>query len=340
MKFEGRPLSARARLVNAMLAIGLLLGVSTCSGGESREAPAAENTVASPTQIVELSAVWATSPLDKPAADIALAGGLSPVLAVAYEGAGLQLFDLEGERITEIAPYKVKQLAGGHEIEIDGARLTVFPGLNEKNELHAYVYADGLVAPVEVLIGAEPARDVAGICSQVAKGDDGRLLTIGYWKTRSKDLVTFPVTSVNGEFDWIEDPTLFEQSETIQACEFYNGSALPFTGTTIDGAILTREGYTGLVTLQQSGALQARTGTWEEVSQDGGKLVRLLVNNGLSVSMPEAPTAIAALGKPLAGGYGGGLIVVTGEVDGEDKAVFIAADGLTGLSSNAADRTD
>ena len=340
MKFEGRPLSARSRLVNAMLAIGLIFSVSACSAGDSEPDPITPPSEPNLAGIVELSAVWSTSALEKPAADIALAGGLSPILAIAYEGNGLQLFDLEGERVSETAPYRIKQLSSGHEIEIGGTRLTVFPGINHLNELHAYVYGDGLVAPVEIQIGSDPAPDIAGVCSDAAPGENGQLLNIGYWKQGSTDLVTLPVSSSNGELDWMDLPTLSDVANGINACAFYNGAAVPLSGETIDAAALTREGYTGLVTLQQSGALQALTGPSEDVASGGGEQVRLLVSNGLSVSMPEEPTALAALGKPLAGGYGGGLIVVAGDVDGEDKVIFIAADGLTGLSSNDADRAD
>ena len=340
MKFEGRPLSARSRLVNAMLAIGLLFSVSACSGGDSEPAPSTPPSEPNLGGIVELSAVWSTAALDKPVADIALSGGLSPILAIAYESSGLQLFDLEGERISEVAPYKIKELSTGHAVDIDGTELTVFPGINHLNELNVYVYGEGLVAPVEVQIGADPARDMDGICSDVAVGPDGRLLNIGYWKQGSLDLMTFPVKSEDGELGWIEDPVLLEAASAISACEFFDGTAIPFSGDIVDAASLTREGYSGLIILEDSGALQARTGTSEIVASGGGEQVRLLVNNGLSVAMPDEPTSVAALGKPLAGGYGGGLIVVAGNVGGEDKAIFIAADALTGLSTNDADRTD
>ena len=344
MKFEGRPISARSRLVNAMLGLGLIFSVSACSGGEtepeSEIAPAETPSEPSSGGIVELSAVWSTGALEKPAADIALAGGRSPILAIAYDGSGLQLFDLEGEPISEVAPYKVKHLASGHEIEVDGTRLTVFAGINHLDELKAYVYGDGLVAPVEIQIGSDPAPNIAGICADVASGDDGRLLNIGYWKQGSSDLVTFPVKSSEGELEWIETPTLSVLAGSINACAFYGGAAIPLSGDTVDAALLDREGYTGLVTLQRTGALQALTGSEEALASGGGELVRLLVNDGLSVTMPEEPAAVAALGKPLAGGYGGGLIVVSGNVGGEDKAIYIAADALTGFSTNDADRSD
>ncbi len=340
MKFEVRPLSARARVVNAMLAFGLIFGVSACSGGEPEPEPVVEAPKASPGQIYELSAVWSTNALEKPAADITLSGGLSPFLAVAYQGGGLQLFDLDGEKVSEVAPYSLRQLTSGYEIDIDGARLSIFLGVNERAELHAYVYGEGLVAPVEVQIGSNLLIDVAGACLAPATGDDGRLLSVGYWKTGTKELLTFPVKAENGEFDWIDDASLQEHAESITACEFSGGTAIPFSGTVADAAILDREGYSGLITLQQTGALQARTGSPAQLLSGGGEQSRLLVNNGLSVTMPEEPRSVSALGKPLAGGYGGGLIVVGGDVSGEDKVVFIATDGLTGLTTNDADRSD
>ncbi|MEL6955435.1 MAG: hypothetical protein AAFO88_02210, partial [Pseudomonadota bacterium] len=48
-----------------------------------------------------LPAVWNTSDLEGTVSDIALAGGGASMLAIAYTGGGLEIFDLEGDRLSE-----------------------------------------------------------------------------------------------------------------------------------------------------------------------------------------------------------------------------------------------
>jgi len=334
MEFKLRRLSAQNRLVNAGALLSVILLAAACSGGDkpadSADEPATSPQSAATGSIVELPAVWATTDLDAPVADLALAGGITPMLAVAYEGTGFQLFDLESDRIAESAPYKVVDLAAGHQVEIDDTPLTLFPGITRNGELKAYVYGDGLITPVEVDMGIEAEGLVAGLCSSAPKTDADGLFILGYWTSRSpKTLHTGRVVAVNGELTWLANAPQSTDSE-IQTCTLLDGGAQMSGGEIVGSSVLERPGYRATILLSESGALSALP-----VESDSG-LTRLLVSDGISVKMPDTPTSVAALGRALEGGYGGGLIVVGGKTpSGQDQAVFIATDKLTGFESNA-----
>ena len=326
MKFEGRPLSARAHVVNAGLAAAVLFTVAACSGGDTAPEQEPESPTAALSEIVELPAVWSTSALDKPVSDIALAGGLSPALAIAYEGSGVQFFNLEAERVAETAPYTVTRLASGVQASVAGADLTIFPGINRDNRLMAYVFGDGLVAPVEVDLNIGADVQAAGMCAGSPNSSDDGLFQLGYWTKASDTFIhSGHISEENGEFTWIPNGPALGVEAPITTCTVTEKGVETSSSDFADTALLSRNGYEALITLTPSGAISAL--------QSNGALQRVLIEDGISVKMPETPVAIAALGKPLVGGYGGGLIIAAGDVDGESKAVFIAADNLTGMSA-------
>ena len=327
MKFEGRPISARKRLVNASLALGLIFAVSACSGEDTPDATITPQDAEELAEVIELPAVWSTGALEKPVVDIAISGGLSPILAVAYERSGLHLFNLDAETLAEAAPYSVKKLAAGYIVNIDGAELSVFPGINSAGDLKGYVFGEGLIAPVEIDLNIDAAAAVVGLCSAPASSEADGLFRLGYWTSASDSFVhTGRLVEVNGEFAWLPDGPATELPNPVAACTLTRNGVTGSSGNIRDTAQLTRDGYDAIVTLSETGAISAISDTFG--------LQRLLVADGISIKMPETPTAIAALGKPLEGGYGGGLIIATGEVDGETKAVFIATDNLTGVSAS------
>ncbi|MEO0715049.1 MAG: hypothetical protein AAFY37_14185, partial [Pseudomonadota bacterium] len=116
MKFKRWRLSAAHPVVNASVALTLTFVLSAC-GNSDDAAPSqpasdrSETAAAAPQN--ELRAVWSTRPLDRDVRDIALSDGTGAMLAVSFEGSGLQMFNLEAERISEIAPYSIRALADG-----------------------------------------------------------------------------------------------------------------------------------------------------------------------------------------------------------------------------------
>ena len=326
MEFKLRPISAHAPLVNAGLGLCVLAILAACSGGDKATEIETGEPAPQATSIVELPAVWSTTALDGPVTDISLAGGLRPMLAVAYERSGLQLFDLEAERLAETAPYTLRRLAAGHTVSIDGADLTVFPGIDRNSELKGYVFGEGLVAPVEVSLNIDQVAPVRGLCSAALGPEDGGLFRLAYWTEASDTTLHIgQIFETGGEFAWRPE-TPRQVDAPIETCSWRGEQPVTSAEAYVDSALLERSGYQAVITLSESGALVARQGT--------GEAQRLLVNNGISVAMPDEPVAVAALGTALRGGYGGGLIVAAGPVGGESRAVFIAADNLTGVTAS------
>lgn len=194
-------------------------------------------------------------------------------------------------------------------------------------ELKGYVYGDGLIAPVEVDLNIDQASEAVGICSAPVASETDGLFRLGYWTTASDTFVhTGRLVEVGGEFTWLPDGPATQLPNAIAACTLTDTGVTGSSGAIKDTAKLKRDGFEAVITLSETGAISA-------ISNEFG-LQRLLVSDGISIKMPEVPTAIAAIGKPLEGGYGGGLIIAAGDVGGDTKAVFIAADNLTGMSAS------
>ena len=106
--FKRPRLSAQTFPVNAGIAGFLLFYAASCSGPQEPEQPApesgvteapgtAETTDQAATEPDTLPAVWMTRELDFPVRSIGLAGGAGSTFAVAYDGAGIQVFNFEAQ---------------------------------------------------------------------------------------------------------------------------------------------------------------------------------------------------------------------------------------------------
>lgn len=322
MQFKRWRLVPDRSLVNAGAA-SLLFFLAAC--GSPADTPEAPDVSRQPGDTLTLPAVWSTNALDGAVADVALAGGASSLLAVAYDRRGLELFNLEAERVAEIVGFAIEDLANGHYVEIDGAGLTIFPGLTREGEVKAYVYGDGLITPAEIDLPISEEGRIAGICSTRAQGQAGDILRLGYWTTSDLRRLTIGVISVEGgEFSWREVNER-EADGDIGACSLEGELVFSDLGAASRGA-LVRPGVMHQVTLSQAGELKA--GPLSE------PLRPLALRDGITVRAPVRPAAMAALGSPFGGGYPGGVIVVAGETDpGTYQAVFVDAGALTEPSS-------
>ncbi|MEO1101607.1 MAG: hypothetical protein AAFW65_07150 [Pseudomonadota bacterium] len=321
MKFKRWRVSAPIRDVNVGCALCLSFLIAACGGGSDE---GQNSTPAAPEQAApanELPAVWSTRSLEGPVVDMAASHGASPVLAIAYERDGLQFFNFNAERIAAPAPYDVKALADGHPATVAGADMMIFPGLGADNTLKAYLFGDGLLAPVEVALPVE-ANNVAGLCSGATGFGDEDLFQVAYWtREASSELKTGRVSVVDEDFVWTDTGSTPSQAP-IGACRFEAEGVSTTSDAVVDAAMLRRGDYEARVTIGIEGELF--------VTEPGDEPVRYSVRDGLSVRAPEEPTAIVAVGQPLGGGYPGGVIIVSGEVAPDDyQAVFIDPSLLT-----------
>ena len=316
-------LSAARPIVNAGLAALVLLSGAACSKQEEKPDTEIEETSGfNLTGTVELPVVWSTRALKGAVADIALAGGNAPLMAVAFEGSGLQLFSLKAERFAEPGPYTITHLADGQHAVIDGAALTLFPGIDRNGALKAYIYGDGLVAPVAIDLPIEPYGQPQGLCSAPAISESDGLFRLAYWTELSPNsLHSGRIVEVNGELTWLPDEAV-EADSPIKACVLTADGAQTSGGAAIASTALDRPDFHALISLDDSGGLSLFN------DQIGGHPIKLV--DGISVTAPAEPVALAALGEPRDGGYPGGLIVIAGETaPDEHKIVFVDPGVLT-----------
>ncbi|MEO0466988.1 MAG: hypothetical protein AAF216_10635 [Pseudomonadota bacterium] len=272
--------------------------------------------------ILMLPAVWSTTELERRVSDIALAGGGASTLAVAYEGRGVELFNFDAERIAPIAPIAVNAISDGAFVDFGDAALTLFPAISEDAKLVGIVYGEGLVGPQQIDLPIETGGDVIGLCSRRTVFEEDGVLVLAYWTATNWENLNHGVLSVNGDsFVWTpSEPTPRDGG----------GCTLPGNGDVIvspagtDAVVVDRPDQTYVVSLSDDGALTART--------FGGEDEVLGIRDGITVRAPVRPTAIAALGIPLGGGYPDGLIVLSGADGYRDKVVFVDAGGLSALA--------
>lgn len=327
MQYKRWRVVAGKGLVNAGAA-ALLIFLTACGGPspgeEADRAPGDADMAPAPVENgLTLPAVWSTRALEGPIADIALSGGPRPMLAIAFEGRGFQLFDLGGDRLGEPIGFGLRALASGRFAEIDGAAVNVFPGIDRDGALKAYLYGDNLRAPAELDLPIDPGGDVLGLCSGPPRAGTGGLMDLGFWVAgRETDLITGTIGVTNGEFTWDEVQPLVGPSP-LAACRIRNAEEGPLAvfGEQLATAELDRPDGRYALTLNAAGDLLA--------TRPGEAPQRIGLREGLSVALPTPAVAMDALGTPRDGGYPFGLIVIAGETQpGQHQVVFVDTEPL------------
>ena len=323
MEFKRWRLSATSTVVNAGLGLALLFATAACSRQETAPETAVE--APEPAADVVLPAVWATRTLDGPVSSIALSGGSRGLLAVAYQTGGLQLFDMEAERIGEPTNFRVKALAGGQSTMIGGSTLTVFPGVTNDGTMKAYVYGQGLLAPAQVDLPVDGETALAGVCSGPA-GTQG-IMRLAFWTDiNNRVLQAGILTENNGELSWNRGDSTFTDFP-IHSCAYTNDTLVASPRATA-AAPLIRGDVSALLSLEPENGLQ--------VSTDLGMTTSAVnIRDGLSVFAPDEPVAMAAMGTMMSGGYPGGVIALAGEVKpGDNQVVFVDPSPITLPATN------
>ncbi|MEZ5955005.1 MAG: hypothetical protein R3C13_11955 [Hyphomonas sp.] len=323
MEFKRWRLSATSPVVNAGLGLALLFTAAGCSKQEKAAeiAPEAAEIAAD----VELPAVWATRSLAGPVRSLALSGGTGGVLAVAYKDGGLQLFNMDAERLGEPIQFRIRALANGKAATIAGRTLTLFPGVTDDGAMKAYVYGEGLMAPAQVDLPVDGESHIAGICSGPT-GTEG-LMRLAFWtETNNRVLQAGIVRESEGELSWDRGDSTFTDFP-IRSCA-YTEDTLVASPRAVAAAPLVRGGFSGLLSLEEDSALNLSTDL-------GMTSSALKVRDGITVVMPDSVDAMTAMGTMMSGGYPGGLIVVAGEVAPDDnQVVFIDPSVITLAGTN------
>jgi len=318
MQFKRCGLVPARPFVNACLGGGVLF-LAACGGGTGESADNTADPASGPEAGISLPAVWSTRSLDRSVADIALAGGAASAIAVAYKGGGIQLFNLEGDRTTQIAELETDDLSQGAFMEFGETGLTVFPGITANGRLVGYAHSEGLPEPAQLDLPIETGGPVTVLCSRALGFDDDGDLEIAF---RSEGNPTGTIGTLGTE----GDEFVFEATRELDFPGAADGCALGSNGVefsvgSLAMATLDREGSIYTVLLDTNGDIN--------LARQGERADPIGIRRGISVTVPEPITALDALGQPLGGGYPGGVIVVGGPTGSGDQLVFIDASPMT-----------
>lgn len=318
MQIKGWRLSAAFPFVNAAAGLSLLFAATACGRQDTTPENASQDPVSSGQ--IELPAVWATRPLPGKVSDVAVSTGSSALLAVAYEAGGLDFFDLEGDRLGEPTRFHLKDLADGRAANIQGTQVSIFPGVTQDGALKAYVFGDGLIAPAQIDLPIPEERSVEGLCTGEA-GSQG-LMRVAYWTIANNRLLRTGILSeAAGELQWREEDAT-EAGFPITSCVFAYDTLIA-SPRSAASASLTRGENSALLSIEEGNRLQ--------VSTDLGLTTRdIAVRDGITVTAPDAPTAVTAHGSLPAGGFPGGVVIIAGETsEGTHQVVFIDPSEIT-----------
>ena len=331
------PILRISQFVN-MLASSLILFVTACSDTDN-----SIQNVKQPT-IGQLNAVWSTPFSQKTIRDIAVIGGSASLVAVAYDNTGLQIFDLNGEQVSNIAPVNVQVLSDGKVITIDQKKVIAFLGIANDSTLKIYLYGDGLSFPFEFDFPTKIYGNVLGMCIDTEFNVIGQM-RVAYWSTSDPllpivgRLRTITVggnwpkldhhfifvedigyLDVDNEYrlEEIENDANLRQVESFRSCWFDEGIPKFETTSSRKTTVFSRDGQTTTLVLNESGKISAF---------ENGTLKReYSVSDGITVKFPTHPTSISSLNYPTKGGYPNGAILVGGEISpSNSQVVFIDA---------------
>ncbi|MEM6534443.1 MAG: hypothetical protein AAF613_02285 [Pseudomonadota bacterium] len=325
--FKRPRLRATSRLVNASFALALLFVSSGCGQSPSSPPQAAETAPeASPSVPVEegliLPAVWNTSELEGPVASLGIAGMLGSTIAVGFEDGGLQLFNFDGDRVTDKADLGVQEIGDGRYMLLAGAPVTLFPGIDQNGGLFAYIHGGDLPEPLPLDLKTREIGDAAGLCSAPPSVDSDGVMRLAFWtKIEPRKLMSGRLVEVGEELVYLlDDPVMADKP--ISACVLEETGATVFSAPAQDVVVLERNGRRHTLTLDTSGNYaRLRSGEPPET---------LTIRDGMSVKAPEVPSAMTGTGDARGGGYTGGLVVIAGEVaSGDHRAVLIDPSKIT-----------
>lgn len=321
--FKRPRLSAQSFPVNAGIAGFLLFYAASCSGpqepaeqgGPAPQGQEEDVVSADPLPANMLPAVWSTRQLDSPVASIGIAGGAGSTFAVAYEGGGVQIFDFDGERITEVSDDAAKALAEGRYAMLSGTPVTLFPGLDASGSLKVWIYGGGVAEAIGYDLQGEQAGPAAGLCAGTPLNSEADLHRLAYWTEGDPNtLYSGVVRQSGGELVFITEEEE-DLGEPITACVISGDEAIAFNGPVDAAASLRRIGRETLILSEGDGRLSLQIGDNEPA--------RYEIRKGITVEVPQTFTTLAATGDARGGGYPGGVIIVGGTIRGDDHRVVM-----------------
>ena len=321
-----------SQFVNAMI-VAVALLITSCSKTDPAKKPVKQQSVG------VLNAVWSTSPSQDGIRDISIAGQGAALIAVAYDYTGLQIFDFNGEEISQALAVNVLVLADGKTLNFGDQRLVIFPGITTDSKLKFYLFGAGLKTPAEIDVPMGIEGNVLGVCTDTVPNQGSRnQLRIAYWTTDDplKPIVGRIRSKVRQDKDenyenyfvWTRDDIYLKRLEKpIGSCWFEpiqsRDYGIPrFESTSLRSTtVFSRDNIRKTLVLNASGGIS--------VFENGTLLRDYAISDGISVKVPNEPTAISSLNYPTKGGYPNGAILFAGETSpGSSQVIFVDAGPL------------
>ncbi len=329
--FKRPRLSAQTFPVNAGLAGFLLFYAVSCSGPQepeetsqaANEPPPQEEAQPPADTANSLPAVWMTRQLDFPVRSIGITGGAGSNFAVAYEGGGLQIFNFDGERITEISDHDVEELAEGRYAMISGTPVTLFPGIDSSGDLKVWIHGGGLTKAIEYDLQGAGDSPIGGLCAAPPEGNSGDALhRLSFWTQTSPNLLQVGSIIQDGDaLVWTGTETV-ETDDPVSACVYTQDGPEVFAEPIITASRLRRLGRQTTLTLKTNGDVTAIYGPDSSQAFD--------ISDGITVVAPTLPNTMASTGDARGGGYPGGIIVLGGDIGPDDhRAVLVDPSKIT-----------
>lgn len=299
-----RPQLRKARtFVNAISALAVIFSLAACGGKKSDEQPKPDTTV-------DLPVIWTTASLVAPVRDIGISSGYSPLMLVAMDNNQVQMFDLDGERLTEPSDLGVKEVSDGYYTDIENIRITLFPAIDNEGSMKLLGFNDVMSEPL-ALSFPEDLSGIGGLCTK--DDTDGGILELAYWtESDPKTLEIGTLSQDAGELVW-----QLERSESVGGYQTQ--------------CLFETDGSATVSTSDDAARLFYDTGNFDLALNEGGLTIssgadrsNLYLRPGLSVEAPQSVFAIAAASNVSVGSYPKGLIAVAGPwEDGDHRVVYV-----------------
>ena len=328
---EPASLKRMNQIVNQRAALGAILFLASCGGSEEAQVNSAPDSITTPI-------VWQTNTFTEDLSALAVSPSGSAVFLFAFENAGLSLVDIDGSPVSEPAPYRTNGAGTGVSTVIEGANLTLFPGISRNaDKLVVFVHGEGLVAPIEIELEAEIAGSVEGVCA-TQSATDGAILDLAYWTTLDRETLYKGTVSAEGS-NLLYEPTgnqVFER--------YLTSCALTSNGTVAGGgfgvqfvasdASLSDEANivavpgvpVSLSAVSQGGEMfsaMALSGGRVFIANDAGNFSELEFGDALSSDSPETAGLVAFSERTDIPGFANGFLAVESHKSGEDNQLVL-----------------
>ncbi|MAV49573.1 MAG: hypothetical protein CME93_01290 [Hyphomonadaceae bacterium] len=323
MKFKSGRLSNRNRLVNASQALIVLFLISACE----RVVDQPENLTPEVTSDLApagltMPAVWDTTELSSRPVSVAVAGGFGSQIAIASETGSLQLFDFEGDRITDPVEMAVQHISTGRQVRLSDVPVTMFPGINLAGDIQLFLHSGTMNEPIPYTVDIAQNGEAGGLCSGLPLNSTTELLALSYWTLEAPTtLQTGAIVEQGDDLVFVPGDTI-ESTQAISACTIgQHGSAI-YSAPVEAAQVLERNGRDHTILLDAAGQ-------FSRVTQIGDR-EPLMISPGLSIQVPHHSLDISGTGDARTGGYPGGLIVLIGEIEPDTyRAVLVDPSPVT-----------